>query len=300
MNKVDLKNKLLSLDVFIDNEYLDKYVDLIIENRNRKAEKFVTQNHHIIPKCYFKLNNLIVDNSRENKVVLIFKDHVLAHCYIVLASKENIFKYYNMCAIYKVMHSKDYSSMWELVENLDEVQLAYESARKVAFKYNPMHIEKSRKKHANTLSKKETREAISKGLKEYRKTHPFSEEHRKKLSESAMGNDNWGRHDQASIPCYCIELKTGEEHHFSSYKEGGLWWFKKYHPFGDTYVQVTFQRKIIAMIEGKEVSWGKGKQGRGKEDRQIMNDYIAWFREEGGDKNEKVSENKKKENSSRS
>ena len=63
-----IKNKLLNLNVFIDNEYLDKYIELIEINRNTKREKFKTQQHHIIPRSYYKHNNLEIDNSKENLV----------------------------------------------------------------------------------------------------------------------------------------------------------------------------------------------------------------------------------------
>ena len=43
-----LKEKLLVLDLVVDNEYLDKYVELIESNRETKREKFKTQKHHII------------------------------------------------------------------------------------------------------------------------------------------------------------------------------------------------------------------------------------------------------------
>ena len=149
---------------------------------------------------------------------------------------------------------------------------------------NPMFCYKAREHHKQTLSKPEVRKSISNGLKRYIRENGFSDEHRKRLSESAMGNHNFGSGDTRSIGCWCKDLFTGKEHHFHSYKDAGLWWFNKYHPFGEKYVQPTFQRKIISMCDGNIVTWGKGKNGRGK-DRVILNDYIEWHRE-GGDINE--------------
>ena len=281
---MNIEKKLLSLDLFEENEYFYKYCKLIEDNTETKREKYKTQKHHIIPKCFFRYNNLEEDNSNTNIVNLLYKDHVLAHCYLVLASKENKFKYDNMCAVYRVISSFRKKDIIDLMLNLKEVQLAYENSAEARRLNNPMNIEESRKKHAESLAKKEVRESISKGLKEYRKNNPFTEEHRKKLSEAAKGNHNWGSGDTRSIGCYCIDLLTGEEHHFHSYKDGGIWWFNTYHPFGEKYVQPTLQRKIIAMINGEEVTWGKGKNGKGK-DRIILNNQIQWFRE-GGDSNE--------------
>ena len=43
------KEILLTYEGFINNEYLDKYCELINKNINRINEKFKTQKHHIIP-----------------------------------------------------------------------------------------------------------------------------------------------------------------------------------------------------------------------------------------------------------
>lgn len=89
----ELKEKLLSLDVFEDNEYLDFYCDLIEKNRNTKREKFKTQKHHIIPRCYFKYKNLKIDNSKNNLVDLIYANHVMAHYYLCLCTTDLELKY---------------------------------------------------------------------------------------------------------------------------------------------------------------------------------------------------------------
>ena len=80
----NLKEKLLSLGVFLDNEYLDFYCTLIVNNKSTAIEKFKTQKHHIIPKTYYKLNSLNIDNSCDNIVNLLYSDHILAHYYLCL------------------------------------------------------------------------------------------------------------------------------------------------------------------------------------------------------------------------
>lgn len=62
------------------------------------------------------------------------------------------------------------------------------------------------------------------------------------------GNHNFGSGDTRSIPCYCIDA-DGKILHFHNYKQGGIWWFNNYKPFGDRYVQVTLQRNIKKSIE---------------------------------------------------
>lgn len=87
MNKEELKNKLLIIKVFVNNEYLDQYCDLIVFNQNQEKLKYKTQAHHIIPKCYFVFNSLDIDNSKENLVNLFYKDHILAHYYLCLCTE---------------------------------------------------------------------------------------------------------------------------------------------------------------------------------------------------------------------
>lgn len=113
-----------------------------------------------------------------------------------------------------------------------------------------MDSEECRRYHLETLSKKETRENISYGLKKYRESNPFSLEHRKKLSESAKGNHNFGTGDTRSVGCFSID-ENGQRKEFHSYKEGGIWWYENYKPFGNKYVQVTLQRKIVKSINEK-------------------------------------------------
>ena len=64
--------------------------------------------HHIIPKCWFKKNNLPVDNSKDNLVLLTPEDHAKVHKLAYLCSKNEIksslrFAYYMTNNIYKEM-----------------------------------------------------------------------------------------------------------------------------------------------------------------------------------------------------
>ena len=93
MTQQEIKVKLLNTNYFIDNEYLDKYCELIELNKDTKKERPKTQSHHIVPVSYFKLSKLPIDNSKENRVNLLYKDHILVHYYLCLCTKGK-FKYY--------------------------------------------------------------------------------------------------------------------------------------------------------------------------------------------------------------
>lgn len=73
-----LKAKLLATSYFVNNEYLDEYVQLVTAGVTDKSV-FRTQSHHILPKTYFKHLGIPIDNSSVNLAELLFKDHVKAH-----------------------------------------------------------------------------------------------------------------------------------------------------------------------------------------------------------------------------
>ena len=112
---------------------------------------------------------------------------------------------------------------------------------------NIMDIESVKTKHDKVMQSKEVRDKISKSMKEYRATHPFTEEHRRRLSEKAKGNHNFGSGDTRSIGCYCIDV-DGKEHHFHSYRDAWKWWSSVPNGF-DTKSECVYQRKIKQSIK---------------------------------------------------
>lgn len=82
-----------------------------------------------------------------------------------------------------------------------------------------------------------------------------------------------------SIPVYCI-INTGERYEFDSIIEAGRWWYENYKPFGEEYNVPTYQRKIEASIQGKEIKFGNKTH---KKYKIITN--IKWYKKEGSDAN---------------
>ncbi len=115
-----LKEKLLNLGIVINNNYLDQYCELINLNLDTAKQKCKTNKHHIIPRCYFKENNLPVDDSAENTVHLTYADHFLAHYYLSLCSIGK-FKYYNELAI-SYIQSKYNITIEAVLQNPEEYQ----------------------------------------------------------------------------------------------------------------------------------------------------------------------------------
>ena len=102
----NLKQELLGLDtLFIDNEYLDLYCSLILERGQSTTVKGLTEKHHIIQRAYYKQNNLPLNNSKKNLVILTHHDHCLAHYYLCLCTKIP-YTYLNEHAFVKMVNIK--------------------------------------------------------------------------------------------------------------------------------------------------------------------------------------------------
>lgn len=93
-----LYNQLKDLPYFVDNEYLQKYVQLVEMHTRTVAKHTGMHKHHIIPKSWFKLCNVPCDDSLRNLVVLRVKEHFLAHYYLCLCT-EDPFQYANELAL---------------------------------------------------------------------------------------------------------------------------------------------------------------------------------------------------------
>lgn len=122
-----IKQSLLSTNLFLENDYFLDYVELIEINLKTKKERFVTQQHHIIPRCYYIHNNLTVDNSISNLVNLKYSDHLLAHYFLALCSKDNWFKFANEVVL-NLASTNYFNSEFnskEFIKNLPEYQNLY-------------------------------------------------------------------------------------------------------------------------------------------------------------------------------
>ena len=121
--------------------------------------------HHIIPRFYFRINNLNIDNSNENVILLTPFEHALIHFYS-----------YKCCKLYKSSFARSLSIICRTIGKRDhEVTERWIENHKKDFE------------QVNVYSKMcsvETRKRIS----DAKKGIHLSEEHKRKISEGAKGH----------------------------------------------------------------------------------------------------------------
>lgn len=120
MNTGELKYKLLETGLFIDNNYLDKYVQHVLTQNQLVHVNYQSEKHHIIPRCYFVELHKPVDNSSENIVDLMRSDHCIAHVLLSLCAKSSRLQQANYTAAYYTLRTKGKTKM--PIEDINKLQ----------------------------------------------------------------------------------------------------------------------------------------------------------------------------------
>ena len=138
-----LKETLLNRG-FKDNQFLDEYVELILNNHNVLAQTGVTQKHHVIPVSSY--NTTITETTsqrtallrvanadKENyKVNLYYPDHIKAHWLLCQCSPNIVQKVYNTNSYLLMLRTLFPAFEAGVVQDLEtpeDQQLAYEYIR---------------------------------------------------------------------------------------------------------------------------------------------------------------------------
>ena len=160
MKKIELKKLLIEKDLCIDNEYLDKYIDVIVNNENTLKQRGFDR-HHIIPRYYYKHNNIKLDNTDSNLVYLSRVDHILAHIYLMKCSKEEYYVYANSYAVNKFVHILGQKDIHYDIENfvlnhkdyIDESARIFSELQSKRYKGKSMNISNEERKRRSELGK---------------------------------------------------------------------------------------------------------------------------------------------------
>lgn len=123
-----LKQKLLDTGYFINNEWLEKYLALVVDV---PVSFSYTEKHHVIPtSCSKLLGKRSADDSKSNLVNLTFVDHCRAHFYLYHCTKGKLKK---AMAVAYVTMTGDWS---KLKAELTEDEYTLLAARRAELKNN--------------------------------------------------------------------------------------------------------------------------------------------------------------------
>lgn len=178
-----ISESLLDTGMFIQNDYFDSYVDLIVKNAATVKVAHSTQTHHIIPQYYYVNKGLKIDNSESNIVELLYTDHLIAHYYLAMCSINSDDKARNALSIRYILNGKTLDSFSIDEINLDEYQTLYELGREYTFKRS--HTPEVNKKVSDKLI---GRVSPNKGnITKVKKSRANPNPKNKLLSELAIG-----------------------------------------------------------------------------------------------------------------
>lgn len=217
------------LKVFEYNQHFVAMMNIINAARLNPPTK--GHKHHIIPRCWFRKNNLPIDNNKDNLVLLTYEDHCTVH------------KLAAMCIIGSDMRSAMGFAVHTLHGSFRGMHHSEDTRRKIS------ESEKGKKNHnyGKNLSE-ETKRKISKAMKGKK----MSEDSRKKLSESRKGMVI------SSETCRKISESHKGKHHSedSKIKMSESHKGKKYTRYSK-HLSEEHRRKLSESQKGR-VPWNKG------------------------------------------
>ena len=156
------KQILLDTHLFEENDYFNKYVELININRNNSKVMFKTTAHHIIPKHCFEDMGMPINNTSINIVNLSYADHVYAHYLLAKCSIKEIHQVYNYMAMQNIAGNKysDAKSIEEVLnsqgfkDDLNELneKAAREAQTRIKSRAPYVRTEETKKKMSDKLS----------------------------------------------------------------------------------------------------------------------------------------------------
>lgn len=143
----NLKHILLGTNSYIENEFLEKYINLILNNLSTEYKKYETQAHHVIPVFHYgtncnherrkKIQKTAEEDPNNFKINLLYKDHVLAHYYLSLCACDDRAVFANCLSLRRILEnayfkkSPFYIEESEFLLKLDGIQDAYTKAAKL-------------------------------------------------------------------------------------------------------------------------------------------------------------------------
>lgn len=206
------------LECFEYNQHFVAMMNVI--NHARRNPPVKGHKHHIIPKCWYKANNLQIDNSPVNLVKLSYEQHLKVHLLSSYCIKTDEMKWKMKHAYNFLLHKGDSrlktgSPTEETKRKIGEAnrgkkhQISEETKRKISIankgkpswakgltKDTDERIRKKSEKMLGHIVTEEMKLKISEANKgndygKYRKTYKLTEETKRKISEANKGKHPW-------------------------------------------------------------------------------------------------------------
>lgn len=149
-------------EVYIYNQHFVAMMNII--NAARLNPPCKGHKHHIIPRCWFKMNNLPVDNSKDNIVLLTYEDHCKVHKLLTICVKDSKFRG-KMCYAYHRL-----LTLHNNTDNVDWTLTKWIGSSNYGKKFTEEHKKKLSDSHKGRI---------------------FTEEHRKNISRAMTGKKAW-------------------------------------------------------------------------------------------------------------
>lgn len=176
----NIKERLLSTNLFEDNEHLNEYINIVNQSKNLvKNDNELYERHHILPRCVSKFLGQNTDESKENKVDLTLRNHLLAHYHLCLCAKEPKIKArlaYAVICMVSINHFPDYDELFLLMDKYEELKAVSIDQRRIEMAGN-------QRAKGNVLS-----EDVKKRMSKSRMGHPTSDDTRQRICEANKGS----------------------------------------------------------------------------------------------------------------
>ena len=164
-----------------ESDFFKKMMDIIHNNEQyAKVKQSERELHHIIPQCYYRYNNITINNTEENLVSLKPFDHFLVHYYAMKCSKDFIKDKMIMAS------SCMLNSLFSTVDDDDFIQFFAKMYDNVRKKFSES-ITGSKNPCYKRFVSEETRRKMSESHKGKCKGRIVSAETRRKLSIANKG-----------------------------------------------------------------------------------------------------------------
>lgn len=207
----------------ISNPNYNKMIE-ILNNPNPLNEDY-TEMHHIIPRCFYRMNNISIDNSDSNLVKISLKNHFLVHYYGAKCANDKYRARLWLSVIRTLGNFK--KNGWE-----DKIDLTAESIAEIKKEVSKSHsllMTPELKKHLSEINSGEKHPQYGKPKSEYtrrlisitQKGKIIPIEQRIKISNTLKGKVHHSEREKELSKIASIRFIKPAKEAYANYKNSG-------------------------------------------------------------------------------